>query len=324
MAVTSENKGLKDSFQKANVFDLSVRSELSERMENYEERRLDQFVADELLSGKGDASILQMGRRVIASAAGAIQELNLKSEERQKQADADAHFRNILSIIQDGRVNSHIADEVFDNKTDVQIVTIIRDIEATTGDSFEVYAKGILGEKVPERLPYETTADHQRRVLKAITSEILDPETGEVKPQYADDPVAQIIQGDDKYKQIINDIEAVNARVEREGVTAEVQNHIDEVTMNDYHSAHLHGKELDSAELSKVSRDNQDAKTDITTNSVELASENSNFFDALGMEDTKIANASEAGKVEFNKISQEISSASVTPAVDMDFNIKPT
>ena len=180
MAVTPKIEGLKNSFHRAIASDLSTRMDLNENMKSYEERRLDQFVADELLSGKNDASILQMGRRVIASAAGAIQELNLKSEEKRKQEDADAHFRAVLRDLKSQ------LDDATNQRRLVEGGLIAR-----YGEDFVIdMAVEYLDPKTIVRKENESDADYQQRMEQELSDLMLMPD-GTIKPEYQHTEVGQ-------------------------------------------------------------------------------------------------------------------------------------
>lgn len=61
------------------------------------DQRLDQFVATELLSGKGDESILEIGRRVIASGAGAALMQARKNKINADKRYSDAVYRQLIA-----------------------------------------------------------------------------------------------------------------------------------------------------------------------------------------------------------------------------------
>lgn len=156
-----------------------------------------------------DLANLLGGRIAVTGAAKTIKEITTA----QKRADKDAEdWAFYLNLIQDGQVGYYIAGEIFDNKSNWEIFQVVAEIEAATGDSFENYAKSILGEdNVPERLEDESDAEYQRRVLKTIAVEILDPHTGQIKPQYADDPVANIIRDHKVYKKTVQKVQQADA-----------------------------------------------------------------------------------------------------------------
>jgi hypothetical protein len=131
-------------------------------------------------------------------------QLRKRMEADGKKDDRiDAFF---LHLIQEGNLAVFAAGTIFGGMSDDDINACVAEIEAATGMPFDDYARDILGKDMPEREPGESDADYHRRVLTALGEEMLeqDPDTGElrVKPQYADDPTAQIIKRNETYKAI--------------------------------------------------------------------------------------------------------------------------
>ena len=131
------------------------------------------------------------------------------AEAKRKRAAARL-LREIQEIIRAGEMASFVADHVFDAKSDSQIADIVAQIETKTGLTLANYAAGIIGVKAVERRPGETDAQYRRRILGALGEEIIDPRTGRIKPEYADDPLAQIIAADDAYQSIMADVARIN------------------------------------------------------------------------------------------------------------------
>lgn len=323
MGITQDKQGIREEFT-SKGFDVSrVHAAFTTATKLFEDNQDHGKSLQALMSDiKGlDLANLLGGRRALTSAAATMQ-ASTAAEKRSKQAADDWAF--YLNLIQNGQVGHYIADKIFDNKSDWEIFQIVAEIEAATGDSFENYAKSILGEdNVPKRFDGESDADYQRRVLKVITAEILDPNTGQIKPQYADDPVANIIRDHKAYRRIIAKTADINADVKRNGITQKTIEETDKISQN-ASGADVAANELEAAALKDQVRTNQDDLRDIKTNNEFASDDNMSFMDEIPLEQTTIAKASEAGKQEFNTKSQDETSelASATPSIN--FEIKPT
>ncbi len=135
-----------------------------------------------------------------------------KDEKRKKavQTDRDAFY---LALMSDGAFGGFIVDEVFGGKSDADIADIVAEIEAKSGLSFTDYATNILGPEAAQRNPNESDADYRRRIVMALAEEMIDPVTGEIKAQYADDPLADIILRDAAYQRIMGQVAHLNSGV---------------------------------------------------------------------------------------------------------------
>lgn len=320
---TRQSRSLRESFRTVQPTKASSRAASENPIDNHETRKLDQFVADELLSGKNDVSILQIGRRVIASAATAIQKLTLQSEEKRKQADSDAHFRRLLESVREGSVGAYIGQRIFSNKTDAEIAHIVAEIETATGDSFENYARKVLGpENVPERQDGESDADYQRRVLEAVSDEIIELQGNEVriKPEYANDPVAKIIQREEVFHRVKRKVREINADALRNGVTAQNTNAVTIEASKSFNEGDVLAAGLDHTQHKEAAKATQDGARDVQTNSD--AFDSGSFFDEV--EDSKLAKAAEASKAEFNEKSQAEAAPDTSAFANLDLDVKPS
>jgi len=291
---------------------------------NKRQRAHNLFAVDEMDVLFGQLSGSTEGLMHRTAAATKAHATESRTDKKRKQDASDAHFRNILALIRGGQVSSYIADEIFDNKTDLEIRDIVAEIEAATGDSFENYAREILGDEVPKRLDGESEADHQRRDLKAIAEEVLHPETGVVKAEYADDPVAKIVQREQVYQEIRRDVDSLNERAEREGVTVEIDNDVDDNTVNNYNAADLHGNGLNAGSLVKVSRGNQDGARDTVVAAMPAAEDNATFLDELPFDESSVDVAAAEGRKAFNEhASPSTNQAEMVSTNDPAPSIKP-
>ena len=203
----------------------------------------------------GDVKNIMGGLRA-HSGVHAITEIRDQQEADAKAQHEDALF---LLLLNNGNVAEFIADAVFDGMSDAEIADVVADIEAETGMSFEEYAEGILGDDMPERKPGESDDDYNRRVLKAITVEIYDPETEGLKDKYKNDPGAQVIVGIDGFEKIVKQIN----NWEREyaaGNHEKVESEIAEISK--YSDAHTTGKYIAEDPLSNTATGSQDGHRD--------------------------------------------------------------
>lgn len=321
MGITQDKQGIREEFT-SKGFDVSrVHAAFTTATKLFEDNQDHGKSLQALMSDiKGlDLANLLGGRRALTSAAATMQ-ASTAAEKRSKQDADDWAF--YLNLIQNGQVGHYIADEIFDNKSDWEIFQIVAEIEAATGDSFENYAKSILGEdNVPERFDGESDAEYQRRVLKVITAEILDPNTGQIKPQYADDPVAKIVAREEPYQRTVAKTAEIEGRYERGEITLDqATNEVREDSQKSFSIGDVYGSEAENGEIIKTAKETQNVIRDKKTNSAEIASESNDFFEERFESDNKIAQVSEAAKHKFNTKSQDQTSTdnSVKPSIDFE------
>lgn len=324
MGITQDKQGIREEFT-SKGFDVSrlhaafiTATKLFEDNQDHG-KSLQALMSD--VRGLDLANLL--GGRIALTGAAKTMQTSTAAEKRAKKDAEDWAF--YLDLIQDGQVGHYIAGEIFDNKSDWEIFQIVGEIEAATGDSFANYAKSILGEdNVPESLDGESDADYQRRVLKAIAAEILDPHTGQIKPQYADDPVAKIVAREEPYQRTVAKTVEIEGRYERGEITLEqATNEVREDSQKSFSSGDVYASEAENEEIIKTAKEIQDAFTDKKTTGAVASAKNLSFMDDIVPAKTNIAKASEAGKQEFNMKSQdEISTDDgVKPSIDLDVKL---
>ncbi len=214
-----------------------------------------------------------------------------KSGKRGKRAraDMDAFY---LALMNDGAFGGFVAEEVLGGKSDAEISDIISEIEANTGQSFTDYASSILDPDAVERRPEESDADYNRRIVIALAEEMIDPVTGKIKSQYADDPMAQIILRDAIYRQIMEDVAHINLSGTGPDADAIVAMHREA----GYESAELAGHHVDGDGHKGDLRDGQNQHADQKYHQASSVEANAGFFGSMD----STAQASEAGKQAFN------------------------
>ena len=263
MGITQDKQGIREEFT-SKGFDVSrLHAAFITATKLFEDNQDHGKSLQALMSDiKGlDLANLLGGRRALTSAAATMQ-TSTAAEKRAKQDAEDWAF--YLNLIQDGQVGHYIAGEIFDKKTDWEIFEIVAEIEAATGNSFENYARSILGEdNVPERFDGENNAEYQRRVLKAIAVEILDPHTGQIKPQYADDPVAKIVAREEPYQRTVAKTAEIEGRYERGEITLEqATQEIREDVKDHFSVGDVHASKAENSEIIKTAKKTQDVVRD--------------------------------------------------------------
>ncbi|WP_300037185.1 hypothetical protein [uncultured Roseobacter sp.] len=167
-----------------------------------------------------------------------------------------------LALLQRGDLDNFVAENTFSGMSDAEINDVVAQIETESGQSFEDYAKDILGENMPERRPGESDADYNRRVLTAVAEEVLNDDLT-FKPGYENDPIARIIRRSEVYKEAQEFVDRTNAAVpENAMANAEAQDAVSAKANEGYTTSRILGEKLDNQELSGTSRDVQDEKRD--------------------------------------------------------------
>ena len=205
----------------------------------------------------------------------------------EKRAARQAYKEALLATLMDqGRLPAYIADQVFGQMDDHEIAEVVEDIEAATGMAFQEYAATILGEEDAQFLPGESLEDYRRRILDAITLEVLGPD-GKVRPQYANDPVAGIILDNENYHEAMARVEDWQAREAGGENDADIALDVDRETEGEFASGDLAGHTLEGPQAVDAGRVNQDDETDIEGSDVAAAAENADIFNAMaGFADT--------------------------------------
>ncbi len=222
-------------------------------------------------SGFDDGSAAGMRLHIVNEGGGGI-----GSKSGGKRAQERAYREAVLAALDNGNLPELIAEQVIGGLSDEAIADMVGQIEAETGQSFEDYAADILGEEAAQRLPGESLEEYRRRVLTALAEEMLD-EHGNIKPEYADDPLAGMLRDNEDFQRIIAERDAIRAYVAENGVTAAAVERADEATRGDGGAADVIGHE-DYTEIGHVSTNNQDEVRDEAATAPESAAENEDEF----------------------------------------------
>lgn len=248
------------------------------------------------------------GLRTLGSSAGTSA---VQGKSASKRAAERAYTEAMLQAIQSNSFGAYVAEQVFGSMNNREVSEIVARIEAETGDSFESYARGILGDEAVQRQPGESLEDYHRRLLMAVTEEIVvvSP-TGEgaiIKPEYADDPMAQILVTSDVYQEIVAELQ----RIDESDNAAEAERLVQQAVEQSYMTADLAGNKLDDSEHRETASEGQDGQVDQRLDESAALDRNQGFFAGLGGS-SPVEEASREGREEFNRVA----GLSATPSPD--------
>ena len=145
---------------------------------------------------------------------------------------------------------------------DAEFSAWVADIEAELDMPIEDYAQDVLGDDMPERMPWESDIDYQRRVMNAVLEEVVG-ENGRIKPEYADDPVARRVLEHDEYQAVLPTINALN-RIEPANAapSEEAVETVQAIAEDSYQAGNIAARALENETLAEESRDVQDESSD--------------------------------------------------------------
>ncbi|MEO1190270.1 MAG: hypothetical protein AAFY02_00810 [Pseudomonadota bacterium] len=253
------------------------------------------------------------GLRLHGSAAG--QAVHGPGKKKGRAAES-AYREALMEALRSGTMNSFIADQIFGDMSDAEISELVADIEAQTGQSFEQYAQGKLGKEAAQRRPGESDADYNRRILDALTILMLDPKTGQIKPEYDGDPLAEWIKKHEDHKRTIEATAEINTTVDDHGKTPETDAKVEELKTT-YASSDAAGNALTDAGYQEEVSESQDGERDEKLHASEEVEENADIFATLGeMSSAEVASA--ACREEFNKVACLPTADAPSPDTDDD------
>lgn len=208
-----------------------------------------------------------------AIAAADAQQALVDDADRKSKERADDML--LLALINAGDLEAYIAKQVFGEMNAEQIAEVVARIEEQTGMTFEEYARDVLGDEYEPRKDGETELEYQKRILEAVTAKVLDGK--EIRPEYANDPVAQILK-EHNLEALGREFAAKkDAQIAAQGgvVTENDIQDVESEAGEGYGTADVLGNELQTSQLSGVGTDVQDGSRDVAT------SQNTNAFGAL-------------------------------------------
>ncbi len=238
----------------------------------------------------------------------------LEREARRKSSD----MVNFLYMLGYDNIGDYIGDVVFGDMSDDEIAACVDEIEIATGKPIEEYASDILGEDMPERRAGESDVDYHRRVLDALAEEMfeLGPDgKPRVKNEYKDDPTAQIIMRDKRYREVVATAESIDARAQVDGATAKLKHETQVATEPDYTVSHIIGNTIVNEELSEVARNGQDGHREDGFAVADRADNSASFLSDLGL--SRSFSPAASGEV-IEVASPEPTEEAPSPAVGVD------
>jgi len=265
-----------------------------------------QRINDEM--GLKSGSVEGIHKTSAAATKDAQDSRDAQAERRGKQQISDALF---LELLRTGELDTYIAENVFGGMNDAEINNIVSMIETETGQSFGSYSRGILDQDMPTRSNGESDVDYNRRVVIAVSAEILDGQ-GNVLPQYENDPLAKYIKREASYIEIVEHRDRINA-ANPNGIapTADATATVSEIAATNYDAGDILRDGLVNDELGRTSRDIQDEARDA---SMDALPDNSSGFGALSMASMTLNENFEAASV----LSVENTEIAQEPTVDLN------
>lgn len=154
-----------------------------------ESAKIAAFQQTALEAGMKSDSVAGVIKTAAAAAKSAQESLHDRAERQSKQRFDDVL---LLALYENGELDSFIGENVFGGMSDAEVLNVVASVENETGNSFEDYAKNIMGEDMPARMVGEDDADYYRRVLIELTPYVLD--NGEIRAGFENDPLAKFLQ----------------------------------------------------------------------------------------------------------------------------------
>lgn len=162
--------------------------------------RIANFRENAELMGMKGGSVAGVQERGV-SLARTVQDTKRQQSENAKRSMDNALFLNLL-----GQAETYVAQLAAD------VARIEADYEARYGDAWvETIALEVLGpDEIPERRDGEDILSYRERVRETLLETMIDPATGQVKPEHANSPHKQWAERAWKQEEIAPDIEAMN------------------------------------------------------------------------------------------------------------------
>lgn len=197
----------------------------------------------------------------------------------EKRAARQAYKEALLATLMDhGGLPEFIAEQVFGDMSEQEIADIVGRIEAETGMSIEEYAAEILGEDAAQKLPDETVAEYNLRIVQALGAAIMDDD-GNIKPEFRGSVLADLLETDADYREIISQVNEWRAREARSDT--ELAEDVDRETDGEYAAGHFAGYHLEGPQAVDAGRINQDEQRDIEAHDASAAAENDDGFGGM-------------------------------------------
>lgn len=226
--------------------------------------------------------------KTAAAAAKSAQESRHDRAERQSKQRFDDIM--LLALYENGDLDSFVAENVFGGMNDTEIMDVVSMIESETGKSFEDYARDILGGQMPDRIPGESDADYNRRVLILVADEVLEDDLS-IKPGYENDPLAKFLQDQEITKEARATVAAHNANAKALGIDAVADVATASANASDV-VATVMNADSDVEELAVIGAESQDEHSDIDFDSDQANNAATSFLAAFPGSDGALETAS--------------------------------
>ena len=227
-------------------------------------RRVEQQKEQDENLGRGKLSE-QVGRR--ATNTGQARQSASTEEDRKKERKEQTDRAILLSTLDQARTFADQRGRDADRFEDT--------FEARFGDAWreEIANRVMESDEIAERLPCESMEDYRERLTDELIDTMIDPETGEIRPEYANDPELREYAEWAKARYDEREARAYIERRSDPNLTPEQQRAMDEeftasATWNEITQA-AQGAARDGESIQAVS-DELDARNDEQTANVSL------------------------------------------------------
>ena len=244
----------------ANAFDPNEQTTEQKALKD----RLDRKKALDENFARGDPQ--EVGR--VATGVGAVRQNEVRlNEERKKERKEQTDRAILLSTLDQARTFADQRGRDADRFEDT--------FEARFGDAWreEIANRVMEPDEIPERLPGESMEDYRERLTDELIDTMIDPETGQIRPEYANDPELREYAEWAKARYDEREARAYIERRSDPNLTPEQQRAMDEeftasATWNEITQA-AQGAARDGESIQAVS-DELDARNDEQTANVSL------------------------------------------------------
>ncbi|WP_299810430.1 hypothetical protein [uncultured Roseibium sp.] len=251
---------------------------------------------DDIQHGLKSGSIESVHLTTAAASKEAQGSAQENSERKAKEQYEDAMF---LALLNSGDLDAYVAENIFGGMSDAEVTDVISMIEAETGRKFEEYAENFLGDDMPERVPGESDADYHRRVLIAVTDEVLNDDLT-IKAGYENDPLARFVNNHEVTQHAREKTREADQIALREGADAGIAHIKDEVEGN-YAVARVVSDESEVSEVSDFGGGTQDNHSDASFNDASSVEKSSSFFSGFPGSDGALETAKADFETQFPK-----------------------
>lgn len=306
MAIDREQSSLVEQFDKSVKADYLVHAEKQAKI------AAQQLESDQAGLKSGSTESIHLTTAAASKEAqGSAQD---KAEKEAKEREEDAFF---LALLNSGNLDNYVAENIFGGMSGAEVADIVSMIEAETGLNFEEYAENILGDEMPERAAGESDADYHRRILIAVTDEVLNDDLT-IKAGYENDPLARFVNNHQITEYARERTREADQIALQDGVDAGIA-HVADAAEQSYSVARTVSNESQVLEVSDFGGELQDGHQDEDYNdSAEVAATQA-YFDNFPGSDGALETASADLESQFaNAAAENTSTPHPTPSTALD------